>query len=75
MVDYLTYRMMHRDAEVFTYKTEKPLENDKFPEKIGRDGKITEEQMILCPPNIHGYLLKEKTWGIYLHPRGHVAQN
>ncbi len=66
MLDYPTYRMMHRDAEAFKHRSEKPLDYDDFPEKVGIDGEITEEQMMLCPPNIHGYLLKEKIWGMRL---------
>jgi hypothetical protein len=65
MLDYQTYRIMHPDAEIFIYsRPENAYEYDNEPESISNDTELTDEQKMLCPPNIHGYLLKGKTWGM-----------
>lgn len=69
MLGFPTYRVMHRDAKIFTQRSDKPLEYDPSPEKISKDADLTEDQMMLCPPNIQGYLLREKKWGTYLLSR------
>lgn len=69
MLDYPTYRIMHREAGVFReyYSKDIPRDDyDPFPEQIGNDGTLTDEEKMLCPPNIHGYLMNEKLWGEYL---------
>ena len=65
MLDYPTYKIMHRGAEAFNQKKDKAaLDYDNFPETIGKDETLPEEVAMLCPPNIHGFLLKEKVWGM-----------
>ncbi|KAH7346227.1 hypothetical protein BKA65DRAFT_585104 [Rhexocercosporidium sp. MPI-PUGE-AT-0058] len=63
MLDYSTYKIMHRGAGAFNQKKDKaPLDYDNFPETIGKDETLSEDTAMLCPPNIHGFLLKEKVW-------------
>lgn len=69
MLDYQTYQIMHPDAEIFTHgRPENAYEYDNLPESISNDTELTDEQKMLCPPNIHGYLLKGKTWGMDTNP-------
>ena len=81
MIDYQTYKKMHPKAFNKTPKTptlighlatvattNEPeiLRFDHHPKSIHRDENIDEENLILLPPEIHGYLFQEKQWGWFL---------
>ncbi|KAL2062221.1 hypothetical protein VTL71DRAFT_6487 [Oculimacula yallundae] len=63
MLDYPTYKIMQREAEAFNQKKDNaPPDYDNFPETVGKNETLSEDAAMLCPPNIHGFLLEEKIW-------------
>jgi len=66
MIDYSTYRRLHRDAHAFR-AAEQPKQPavpfDPWPYDIDVNSTISEDDLMVLPPDVHGFHLKEKKWG------------
>lgn len=65
MIDYKTYRKIHPNAEAFNFPPESILPFDTWPESVPLDAKPDENVLILLPPCVQGFFLKDKKWGVY----------
>jgi hypothetical protein len=63
MIDYKTYRRFHPKAETFQFSTHAIAPFDRWPEHIPHNAIIDNTLIILLPPFIHGFFLKDKKWG------------
>lgn len=54
---------MHPEAKNFKFSSNDILPFDVWPENIPQDAMLKEDSLILLPPYIHGYFLKDKGWG------------
>jgi len=69
MIDYKTYRRFHPNADAFQFSKIALAPFDRWPESIPHNATLDEHIMILLPPVIHGFFLKDKKWGM------HITQN
>jgi hypothetical protein len=65
MIDYKTYRIFHPSAEAFHFSQSSLAPFDRWPEKIPHNATLDDDLIILLPPFIHGFFLKDKRWGKY----------
>jgi hypothetical protein len=65
MIDYKTYRIFHPRAEAFEFSQNSLAPFDRWPEKILHNATLDDDLIILLPPFIHGFFLKDKKWGMY----------
>ena len=63
MIDYQTYRKFHSTASPFAFSSAAKTLYDHWPESISNTKTLTDDQLMLLPPDIHGFFLKEKRWG------------
>ena len=63
MIDYRTYRRFHPQAEAFQFSGKALAPFDRWPETIPHNATLDKNLIILLPPFIHGFFLKEKKWG------------
>lgn len=68
MIDYKTYQMFHHGSEAFKFWAPVFIPFDKRPQRIDITitTELSETDIMLLPPGIHGFFLKEKKWGAYL---------
>jgi hypothetical protein len=63
MIDYKTYRRFHPKAEMFQFSKHSIAPFDRWPEHIPHNAILENKLLILLPPFIHGFFLKDKKWG------------
>jgi len=63
MIDYQTYRKFHQGAEAFIFSNipNHPLDRRRY--RFSESSLPSDEDYLLMPPQIHGFVLKEKKWG------------
>ncbi|KAK4245454.1 Fidgetin-like protein 1 [Corynascus novoguineensis] len=68
MIDYKTYHMFHHGSEAFNFLPPVFIPFDKRPQRIDitTTTELSETDIMLLPPGIHGFFLKEKKW-VHLH--------
>ncbi|KAK3370368.1 hypothetical protein B0H63DRAFT_315213 [Podospora didyma] len=62
MVDYQIYSKFHINAEAFLFSTKSIADFDRWPESLSYNALLSEPQLILLPPGVHGFYFKEKKW-------------
>ena len=63
MIDYQTYRKFHSTASAFAFSHTAKALYDQWPDSISNTKTLSEDNLMLLPPDIHGFFLKEKRWG------------
>jgi hypothetical protein len=63
IVDYQTYYKFHQGSEAFSFSNKSKATYDAWPETISNKVQLDKTHMILLPPGIHGFFMKEKKWG------------
>jgi hypothetical protein len=67
MIDYQVYRKFHGNADAFMFHEAKPAPFDNWPNEIDvandSTGELSPANVMLLPPGIHGFFLKDKKWG------------
>lgn len=63
MIDYQTYRKFHQHAVAFTFSKATKHPFDQRRDYFSESNLLQDEDYILMPPQIHGFVLKEKKWG------------
>jgi hypothetical protein len=63
MIDYQTYRKFHQQAEAFTFSKATKHPFDRRRDWYSESSLLKDEDYLLMPPQIHGFVLKEKKWG------------
>lgn len=66
MIDYQTYRKFHGFSGAFSFSEGSKLLFDNRRDNIHQSEIPNEEDYILMPPQIHGFVLKEKKWVSFL---------
>ncbi|KAL2143334.1 hypothetical protein VTI28DRAFT_10577 [Corynascus sepedonium] len=68
MIDYKTYQMFHHGSEAFKFWAPVFIPFDKRPQRIDITitTELSETDIMLLPPGIHGFFMKEKKW-VHLH--------
>lgn len=69
MIDYRTYRKFHSTAAAFSFSHSVQDVYDKWPAFIDNTSNPSDENLMLLPPEIHGFFLKDKRWGELTHTR------
>ncbi|KAI0403448.1 hypothetical protein F4802DRAFT_599046 [Xylaria palmicola] len=62
MLDYQTYYKFHPTAEAFKFSNKMKAAYDRWSETIPKNSSLHAIDMILLPPGIHGFFMKEKKW-------------
>ncbi|GAB1317958.1 hypothetical protein MFIFM68171_08168 [Madurella fahalii] len=65
MIDYQMYRKFHALADAFSFSTRPAAMFDQWPQEISVTTKLCPSNLMLLPPGIHGFFLKDKKW-VYL---------
>lgn len=63
MLDYQVYSRFHAGSEAFDFSTSRKAPYDRWPVSFPISTKMSDANLILLPPGIHGFFLKEKKWG------------
>jgi hypothetical protein len=67
MIDYQVYRKFHSSADAFSFHESDLAPFDDWPKEIEAANESTAElspaNLMLLPPGIHGFFLKDKKWG------------
>ncbi|KAI0428596.1 hypothetical protein F5Y09DRAFT_332445 [Xylaria sp. FL1042] len=62
MLDYQTYYKFHPASEAFRFSMKNRAPYDRWPNTISNSSSLNPIDMILLPPGIHGFFMKEKKW-------------
>lgn len=62
MIDYKTYRQMHPNAEPFQFGAKKKVPFDRWLDVIPHMAQLDHENLLILPPQIHGFAFKKKNW-------------
>ena len=63
MIDYQTYRKFHQNAETFEFSEIPTHPFDRRRDRFSESSLLNDEDYLLMPPQIPGFVLKEKKWG------------
>ncbi|TLS27550.1 hypothetical protein PpBr36_05390 [Pyricularia pennisetigena] len=63
MLDYHVYAKFHALSEAFKFSTKQKSPYDGWPDLVPITSELSDKQVMLLPPGIHGFFLKEKNWG------------
>jgi len=73
MVDYQIYSKFHGAAEAFSFSTKDRAAFDPWPETLSSNVSLSKPHLLLLPPGIHGFYLKEKKWSGFFPLLGQSA--
>ncbi|KAI1111946.1 hypothetical protein F5Y14DRAFT_453540 [Nemania sp. NC0429] len=62
MLDYQTYYKFHASSEAFNFSPHSIAPYDRWPDKISNSSSLQPTELMLLPPGIHGFFMKEKKW-------------
>ena len=62
MIDYRTYKQMHPKAAAFLFDSKEIKSFDRWPDTIPHNAELDEVNLMLLPPEVYGFPLKEKKW-------------
>ncbi|KAI0908788.1 hypothetical protein F4823DRAFT_597286 [Ustulina deusta] len=62
MLDYQIYYKFHPESGAFAFSERSRIAYDKWPENISNRSSLRPIEMMLLPPGIHGFFMKEKKW-------------
>ena len=63
MLDYQIYYKFHPQSEAFGFSVKIRATYDQWRENIPNSSSLHPIEMMLLPPGIHGFFMKEKKWG------------
>jgi len=63
MIDYQTYRKFYQNAETFKFSEIPTHPFDRRRDRFSESSLLNDEDYLLMPPQIPGFVLKEKKWG------------
>lgn len=62
MIDYRTFKKFHPDSPDLDPPFHSPLPYDTWPSTLPHDAQLSDLEVLLLPPIIHGFILKQKNW-------------
>ncbi|KAH7011098.1 hypothetical protein EDB80DRAFT_711244 [Ilyonectria destructans] len=62
MIDYRTFKKFHPESSDLTFSYHRIDSFDPWPETMRYDMELSDTHMIIMPPTIHGFILKQKNW-------------
>jgi hypothetical protein len=62
MIDYRTYLQMHPTSPAFNFSTHQKVPFDRWPETISHHTELKDDNLLILPPEIHGFAFKKKKW-------------
>lgn len=63
MIDYQVYYKFHSISDAFRFSEKRKAAYDEWPSQIPYDTDLSPVNLMLLPPGIHGFIMKEKKWG------------
>lgn len=68
MIDYRTFKKFHPNSPDLNPSSRSPLPFDSWPGTLPHDSQLSDLEVLLLPPIIHGFILKQKSWCMDIQP-------
>ncbi|KAI0878207.1 hypothetical protein GGS24DRAFT_13174 [Hypoxylon argillaceum] len=62
MLDYQMYHKFHPTSDAFAFSDKKRTTYDQWPDFVSNSSSLRPIEMILLPPSIHAFFMKENKW-------------